>query len=346
MNTWWTLDSSTKIILRVIGIVLALILIWVIRDILMVLLLALVLASAMEPLVAYFQTRRIPRYVSVLAVYTLVIIIVGAVFSAIVPVSISQFNVLAANLPIYADQVQEHFPSLGLLLGESNFREVSGNVLSSLTGEQTLLTRTVGIFNGLFALVTVLVVSFYLVAEQQGLPKLVDSLVPKKHIPFTLGLIRKVQIRMGRWVIGQVILSVAIFLLTFIGLTILGVNNALFLALLAGLLEVLPYIGPFIAAVPAVFFALIQSPALALAVAVLYIIVQKTEGYFLVPKVMERTVGTSPLLVLVALLVGFKLAGILGLLLAVPLVSAITLILSEMYAHNEVNRLEAPKQEL
>jgi predicted PurR-regulated permease PerM len=103
----------------------------------------------------------------------------------------------------------------------------------------------------------------------------------------------------------------------------------LFLALLAGLLEVVPYIGPFLSAVPAVFFAFIQNPPLALAVAILYLIVQKIEGYVLVPKVMEKTVGTSPLVVLVALLIGFKLAGIVGLLIAVPLVSAITVIVNE-----------------
>jgi len=111
------------------------------------------------------------------------------------------------------------------------------------------------------------------------------------------------------------------------------VKYALFLALLAGLLEVIPYIGPIISAIPAIFFALGQSPALAVVVLVLYIVVQKTEGYLLVPKVMERTVGTSPLLVLISLLVGLKLAGVMGLLLAVPLVSAITLVVSELSAN-------------
>jgi predicted PurR-regulated permease PerM len=103
----------------------------------------------------------------------------------------------------------------------------------------------------------------------------------------------------------------------------------LFLALLAGLLEIIPYLGPIISAIPAIFFAGIQSPALMAAVVVLYIIVQKTEGYVLVPKIMERTIGTSPLVILVALLVGFKVAGILGLLLAVPLVGAVTVVLNE-----------------
>jgi predicted PurR-regulated permease PerM len=130
--------------------------------------------------------------------------------------------------------------------------------------------------------------------------------------------------------VGQIILSFFIFSLTYIGLSILGIKYALFLALIAGILEVVPYVGPFLSAIPAIFFALIQSPALVVGVIVLYVIIQKTEGYILVPKVMEKTVGTSPLVVLLALLIGFKLAGILGLLLAVPLAGAISIVITEL----------------
>jgi predicted PurR-regulated permease PerM len=144
-------------------------------------------------------------------------------------------------------------------------------------------------------------------------------------------LIAKIQRKMGLWVVGQFILSVFIFILTYIGLTILGVEYALVLALIAGLLEVVPYIGPFVSAMPAIFFALIQSPPLVIGVIILYILIQKTEGYVLVPKIMEKTVGTSPLVVLLALLIGFKLAGILGVLLAVPLTGAITVIIQEFF---------------
>jgi predicted PurR-regulated permease PerM len=129
--------------------------------------------------------------------------------------------------------------------------------------------------------------------------------------------------------LGQIILSLAIFLLTFVGLSILGVKYALFLALIAGLFEVLPYLGPVLSAVPAILVALIQDPPLAGAVIILYIVIQKTEGYVLVPKIMQRTIGTSPLVVLLSLLIGFKLAGVLGLLLAVPLVGAIMVVIQE-----------------
>jgi predicted PurR-regulated permease PerM len=223
------------------------------------------------------------------------------------------------------------FPSLGLLFGDLG--NIIRNIFTVATGNQTIFNRTVGVFNGFFSGLTVLVISFYLVAEQKGMISFIKSLVPPNHQDFAMTLVRKIQNRMGRWVIGQLILSFCIFAVTFAGLSLLGVKYALFLALLAGLLEVIPYIGPFVAAVPAIFFAFLQSPALGVAVAGLYLLVQKTEGYFLVPKIMEKTVGTSPLLVLISLLIGYKLAGILGLLLAVPLVSAISLVITELYAN-------------
>jgi predicted PurR-regulated permease PerM len=330
---WQHLDATTKVILKVILAVLLLAFLWVIRDILIVLLLAIILASAMEPMVAYFHARRVPRAVSVLTVYILVIAAVVLVASLVVPLVISQLNVLAANLPQYTQQLQGEFPILQSVLGTADLSTVIRHGLSVAGGSDSVLTRTVGLFNGFFSVITVLVISFYLVAEQKGMIEFIRSLVPPQHQAFATNLVGKIQRRMGRWVIGQLILSCVIFFFTFIGLTLLGVKYALFLALIAGLLEMLPYIGPFIAAVPAIFFALLQSPALALAVAALYLLVQKTEGYLLVPKIMERTVGTSPLLVLIALLVGLKLAGILGLLISVPLVGAITMVVTELSAN-------------
>jgi predicted PurR-regulated permease PerM len=215
------------------------------------------------------------------------------------------------------------------LMGGIDLGDAIKQIFSTVNGGESVLNRTVGVFNGFFTFITVLVISFYLVAEEKGMREFIRSLVPPHYQEFTMGLVDSIQKKMGLWLLGQLILSVSIFLMTFLGLSLLGVKYALFLALLAGLLEVIPYIGPFVSAVPAIFFAFIQNPALAIAVLVLYIIIQKVEGYVLVPKVMEKTVGVSPLAVLLALLIGFKLAGVLGLLLAVPLVGAFTVVINE-----------------
>jgi predicted PurR-regulated permease PerM len=321
------LDNSTKIILKVILAFLAVVFLWMVREIILILLLSLILASAMEPMVNYFNKKRIPRAVSVLTAYILVISLVALVIYLLIPPALDQLKILQASLPEYSASFQSR---LGFLFGNVDLSVLIRNFFAGFASGNYVITRTFGVFNGLFSFITVLVISFYLVAEEKGMKNFIASLIPSHHQEFVMNLVEKIQKKMGLWILGQVILSFTIFLLTFIGLTILGVKYALFLALLAGVLEIVPYIGPFMAAVPAVIFAFIQNPPLALVVAVLYLIIQKTEGYVLVPKVMEKTVGTSPLVVLVAILVGFKLAGAIGLLISVPVAGAITVIVNEL----------------
>lgn len=325
------IDNSTKIILRVALVALILAFLWVIRDIVVILLMSLVLASAMEPMADYLYKKRIPRFASVLGAYIVVIGSFALVISLMAPLVIEQVKVLSENLPTYVSEVQAKYPSISMLFGGLDLRTVVNQLFSGLASNTEVFSRTIGLFNGLFALVTVLVFSFYMVAADRGMRQFISDLVPTKHQAFVSGLIIKIQNKMGLWVLGQLILSVFIFALTYIALSLLGVEYALFLALIAGLLEIIPYVGPFLSAIPAVFFALIQNPPLAIAVVILYVIIQKLEGYILVPKVMEKTIGTSPLVVLLALLIGFKLAGILGLLLAVPLAGAITVVIHEIF---------------
>ncbi|MBL8030150.1 MAG: AI-2E family transporter [Candidatus Doudnabacteria bacterium] len=335
--TFKELDKTTQVILKVVFAVLVLAFLWVVRDIIVILLLALILASAMDPMVDYFSERKIPRAVSVLTVYLLVLGLAGLVIYLVIPPVVEQFKILQANLPEYVAQLSARFGS-GFV---ENFisPERIQNFISD-NGSSTVVSGTFGVFSGVFTFITVLVISFYLVAEEQGMKKFIATLLPEHHHEFTMALLEKIQRKMGLWVLGQVILSFFIFVLTLIGLVAIGLifrseggnpllANALLLALLAGLLEVMPYIGPFLSAVPAVIIAFIYSPPLAIVVAFMYLLIQKTEGFVLVPKIMEKTVGTSPLAVLLALLIGYKLAGIIGLLIAVPLVSAITVVVNE-----------------
>lgn len=324
------LENSTKVILKVVLVVLVLAFLWVIRDIILVLLLSLILASAMEPMVDYFNEKKIPRAVSVLVTYLLFFGLVGLVIFLAIPPVVSQFDILKVNLPQYLGALQERLSSFGL--GNVDVSDFLTKAFASPEPGGNVLSQTFGVFSGLLSFVSVLVISFYLVAEEQGMKKFVATLLPQHHHEFTLGLLEKIQKKMGLWVLGQLILSVSIFILTWIGLSLLGIKYAFVLAIIAGLLEIIPYIGPFLSAVPAIFVAFIQNPPLAFAVGVLYLLIQKTEGYVLVPKVMEKTVGTSPLAVLLAVLIGFKLAGVVGLLIAVPLVSAITVAVTEFWS--------------
>jgi predicted PurR-regulated permease PerM len=246
-------DTSTKIILKVIFALLVLAFVWAVKDVIIILLLSIVLASAMDPMVDYLQAKRIPRAVSVLTVYILVVAFVGLIIAWVVPPVVGEVKVLQSNLPQLIEVLENRFPTLSNLIGNTNASVIAGEIFS-LGGGQTVLTRTVGLFNGFFTFVTVLVISFYLVATDKGMKDFILSFVSNKHSEFATGLVEKIQQKMGLWVLGQIILSVAIFFITFVGLSILGVKYALFLALMAGLLEVVPYLGPVLSAIPAVYY--------------------------------------------------------------------------------------------
>jgi predicted PurR-regulated permease PerM len=321
------LDQSTKVILKVIFAFLGLLFIWLIRDIIVLLLIALILASAMEPLVDYFHAKKVPRFLSVLMVYIVVIGIVVLVIALMIPPVIQQAKILQANLPQYSR-------ALNAQIGGYSLQDLFQNFSSGFNSGTNVVQNTVGVFNGALDVIAVLVISFYLVAEQQGMKRFVASLVPSHHHEFTLNIINKIQKKMGGWVLGQFIISLGIFVFTYIGLTVLHVQYALALALVAGLFEIVPYIGPFLSAVPAMFIGFAQNPAhpsLVIWVAILYLLVHEFEGYVLVPKIMEKTVGQSPLLTLLALLIGYQLAGVIGIIVSVPLATALTVVINEFW---------------
>ncbi len=321
------LAKSTQVIIQVFLGILLLGFFWFIRDIILLLLLALILASAMEPIVTYLHKRRIPRAVSVLAVYILVLGTTGLIIYLLIPPVISQFKILQTHLPEYNLYLQTH---LSWLFGGKN---VTDTVQQTISGGSSsgVLANTFGAFNGVLDFIAVLVIAFYLVAEQEGMQSLVSSVIPGGSRAFTLQLVKKIQDKMGMWLLGQVIVSFGIFIFTYIGLLLLHVQYALVLALIAGLFEIVPYIGPFLSAVPAIFIALIQNPSLIIPVVILYLLVHEVEGYVLVPKIMQKTVGVSPLVVMIALLVGYQLAGIIGLLISVPIAAAITVAVNEFW---------------
>lgn len=327
------LDNSTQVILKVIFAVLILAFFWAIRGIILLLLLAVILASAMEPLVAYLHFKKVPRVVSVISVYILVIGSAGLIIYLLIPPVIAQFSVLQQHLPGYGQFLQSRY---SWLFGGSSVNEFFKQIIAGLGNGQSIVSNTFGAFNGVLDFIAVLVIAFYLVAEQHGMQSFVSSLIPAGSRSFTLHLVEEIQKKMGMWLLGQIIVSFGIFLFTFIGLLLLHVQFALVLALIAGFLEIVPYIGPFLSAVPAIFIALVQNPALVFPVIVLYILVHEVEGYVLVPKIMEKTVGTSPLVVMVALLVGYQLAGILGLLISVPIAAAITVVVNEFWPSKSI----------
>jgi predicted PurR-regulated permease PerM len=339
-NTFTTVNISTVTLLKIVAIGLLLWFLFAVRDIILLFLISVIISSAIDPLADYLNKRRVPRGLSVFIVYILFLGIVSMVIALLIPPITDQFQAIAQN-DFYSNFVsrvgglQEKLHDLGI---DQTVTQNVQRFASSVS--EGLFNTTRGIFTGFLSVITVLAISFYLTAEENGMKNFVKHLVPYKSQAYALQLVGKIQRKIGSWVLGQLILSVAIFAITYVGLLILDVDYALVLALIAGLLEIIPYIGPIISVIPAVFFAFIQDPPLALAVLILYIIIQQLENHLLVPMIMSKSVGLNPILVILGVLVGSSLGGWVGAIIAIPVLSGLQIFVYDVMNSESMAELE------
>ena len=325
MNRAETINISSSTIFRTVFILLAVFFLYLIRDILMIVFVAVVVASAVNGPVSWLQRRKVPRLLGVIFIYLIFLLFLALVVTLIFPPLAEQVKVLAVTFPEFMEEVGLSVQELwGKYQTEGNLQNILNRV-SEVLAESTsnVLGTIIGLFGGLFSAVVILVISFYLAVQEKGVKRFFVSLTPSEHQHYLSDLIERIQAKIGGWLRGQLLLMLIVGLLTFIGLSLLGVKYALTLALVAALLEIVPYIGPIIASIPAVILAFLQAPVLALLVLVLYIVIQQIENYIIVPQVMRRTVGLSPIVIIIVMLIGAKLSGVLGIVLAVPLAAAV-----------------------
>jgi predicted PurR-regulated permease PerM len=322
-----TIDFSVKTVFVVVASLAAIWLAYYLRDVLVLFLVSFILATAFEPAVNLMERRRVPRWLSILALYAVVIGIVFALVRLIVPPISAQVNQLVANRLEYVAKINSYIE-----MAPESFRASIHNFTNAIPERVTSYSSTrifdnvFGIFSGVFGAITVFVIVFYLLSQKNTLENMLLSYWPDKSRNRALDIFKQVVEKVSFWARGQLILSGSIFLLTFIGLTVLKVPYALTLALIAGVTEMLPVVGPFIGAAPAVLLAFTISPWLALWTGVLYLGIQQFENHILVPQVMKRAVGLSPVAIIFSLLVGAKLLGIIGVILAVPVAAGIMVV--------------------
>lgn len=288
-----------------------------IRDILFLLFISFILMSALRPLVDGLERIRLPRVISILLLYGLVFGGFGVIIASMIPSLSVQSAKLFTQLPDFLARV---FPYVS-----SDVRSLIAQVAP--VGEN-LVRVTVGVFSNLLAVLTVMTFTFYFLLERRNLQEFLVALVGEDTGTRVFILLIQIEKRLGAWVLGQLFLMLFIGLLVYGGLFFLRVEYALPLAILAGLLEIVPTIGPTVSAVPAVLVAFGSSPILALSVVALYIIVQQIENNLLVPIVMKRSVGLPPILTILALMIGGRFGGVTGAVLAVPVLVAIQEVIS------------------
>ncbi len=310
------LEISWASLLRIVVVVGLVALIVAVRETVIILLLAILISSALDPMVERLERWHIPRVLGAIVIFLVGLTFLALLTYTIVPLSIVEFKNLFANLGGAVGQilgtsvpdtvVNSITPQLNsfansLLSGNVSFVDIMGSILGGVT----------------FLLVTV-VLSFYLTVTRDGVGKFLRAVLPREMENNVLSTFYRSKHKIGHWVNGQLILMFLMATGVFFGLLFLGVKYALMLAILAGIFEIVPMVGPIFAGALSVAVALNQSAGLALTVLIFFVILQQVEAHLLVPLVMRRSVNVHPVIVIVAILIGEQLAGVPGMLLAVP----------------------------
>jgi predicted PurR-regulated permease PerM len=203
---------------------------------------------------------------------------------------------------------------------------------------RSVLNLIVNVFGGLLSFIAIIIISFYLSVMRQGVSNFIKSVLSEKYENYVIGLWRRSERKVGRWLQGQLLLSLSVGLMVFVGLSLLHIKYALLLGIVAMLLEIIPIAGPVISAVPGILLAFAQSPTLGIWVVVFYIAVQQIESHVFTPLILGKTLGLNPITVIIALLIGGTVAGILGIILAVPAAVVIVEILDDLARQKESRR--------
>ncbi len=321
-----------------------------IRDVILIILTSIVIASAVEPAAKWARNHGVPRIISVLSVYiALAVLFVGLFYFLFVPF-LGEASNLAKQLPEYSSKlvnlndplaVEDPFLEQGFLDQIQTaipFDEVVGYVNRLIISfSQGVFSSAANIFGGVVSFVIIIILSFYLAVQEDGVGKFLRIVTPWQHEEYVVNLWKRSQMKIGFWMQGQMLLAVIIMVLTYLGLLIIGVEHALLLAVGAGLLEIIPLFGPIIAAIPAVVIAFTTGGlTTALIVAGLFLIIQQFENHLIYPLVVKKVIGVPPMVSILAILIGGTLAGFIGVVIAVPLAA----ILMEFVSDLEQRKIE------
>ena len=305
-------EISQKTIVFTVLFLISLAFLYYLKDIILQLFVAVLIMSILNPLVNFFARFKVPR---ALAVFLTYLLIIGVLVFAIANVSrplVEQSTSFVNSLPLYIQ-------SLGLhtRLGENAVQDLLSQigVLPAHFAQFAL-----SIFSNIIEVLTVLVFAFYMLVSRARLNEQIGMLFGEEKSKKVSEIINKLEVKLGSWARGELFLMFVVGLSNYFGFKLLGVPYALPLSILAGILEAVPYIGPILAAVPAVIIGFGISPVIGFSTAALAFLVQQVENYVFVPAIMNKSVGLPSLVILLALSIGFKLLGIVGAIISIPTV--------------------------
>src|SRR3989344_175766 len=326
-----TIEISHRTVIFTVLLLISLWFLYQITDIILTIFVSVIIMSALNPFIDWLERKRLPRGLAIVLVYFVLWGVIGSLIALIIPALADQSGRLLRLIPASLSQLD---------FFNTHQQEITREILSQLGGlPGNVIKFAVGLFSNFLGVVTTLFISFYLILERKRLDRYLTFLLGHTKPDQAKRVINEIERRLGGWVRGELLLMLAVGVTTYIGLVVLGVDIPVPLAVIAGLLEIIPNIGPTISAVPAIMVALTINPLTALATLALYILVQQAENNLLVPKIMEKTTGVNPLVSILALMIGFKIAGATGAVLSIPIVLVIQIIATEVYSSHHFENL-------
>ncbi|MBI5406040.1 AI-2E family transporter [Candidatus Kaiserbacteria bacterium] len=335
MNKDIRVSITSGTIVTALAVVAGVYIFWLLRDLALLVLTAIIIASAIEPGIAFFIRQRLPRFVAALLVYVLVF---GSVFSLLYfffpPIIADAADFLSA-MPRYLDTINipSSFSNIAnttnLISNQQGIQPFVQTLLSFQSvftvGSSGVLQLFIAFFGGLFSLAMIIVLSFYFALQDTGVDDFLRLVMPVKYEEYSVDLWKRSQKKIGLWMQGQILLSVIVGILVYLGLLIIGIPYALLLSVFTAIAEIIPVFGSLMAGAVAVIVGYSSGGfPIAAIVAGLYVVVNQFESNLIYPLIVKKIVGIPPLLVIVALIAGYTLAGFLGVLLSVP-VAAVAL---------------------
>lgn len=341
------LTISTGSIIRVIALVLLVGALFALKQLVLVLLVAIVVASSIEPGVKKLIEYRIPRVLAVLIIYLSTIGLFAGTLFVFVPPVLDDMSAFLGKVPALIDSVETssslvNIPFFGASDGSSNqsLKDAITTLRSSFTSAPEGFLKVISvIFGNILSFILVIVFSFYFAVQEKGIEEFLRLIMPLRYEEQAIDLWYRSERKIGLWMQGQLILALLVGILVFLGLSLIGVPYALLLGLIATMFEIIPVFGPILSAVPGVALAFVGGGfTLAVITGLFYLIIQQFEGHLLGPLVVGKVVGVPPLMVLLSLVVGAELAGFMGILLAIPVAAFIQEIVSDVRSSKTLSR--------
>lgn len=344
-----TVDISSKTIVRVILFGFLIIAVYYLRNFILIILIAIVIASFVESGVRFMAKRKIGRTFSVIIIYTIALIVFAGIFYLFIPVVIEQLGSLVEIINRYLPETSS-IQNAGSFFSSSSASDTANSIqniiasFKSITpGESGGLFQTLTLlFGGIANVVLIGVISFYLSVEEHGIEKFLRIVTPMKQEDYVLSLWERTRKKISRWIQGQMFLGLIIGVLTFAGLSLLKIQYAVIIALVAALFELVPF-GMILATVPAVALGFAQGgTSIALMTLGFFIVLQQLENYIFVPLIIRRATGVPPLVVILSLIIGAKLAGFWGVILAMPVAVFLLELLTDIEQKKIFDKEETP----